>query len=46
MKILTRGSEIFLDTRKGDSEKIRGGGGGGSKNLYSSKPTGGRLLKN
>ena len=28
----------FLDTRKGGSEKIRGGGG--SKNLYTSRPTG------
>ena len=32
------GLRKLLDTRKGDSEKIRGGG---SKNLYTSKPTGG-----
>ena len=38
MKILRGGSENFLDTRKGGSEKIRGGGG--SENLYTSKPTG------
>ena len=45
---MTRGDEDiegglskFLDTRKGGSEKIRGGGG--SENLYTSKPTeGGR----
>ena len=35
MKIL-RGLRKFLDTQKGGSEKIRGG----SKNLYTSKPTG------
>ena len=33
------GLQKFLDTRKGGSEKIRGGGGG-SENLYTSKPTG------
>ena len=31
------GLRKFLDTRKGGSEKIRGG----SKNLHTSKPTGG-----
>ena len=31
------GLQKFLDTRKGGPEKIRGG----SKNLYTSKPTGG-----
>ena len=37
------GLQKFLDTRKGDSEKIRGG----SENLYTSKLTGeGGLLKN
>ena len=40
------GLQKFLDTRKGGSEKIRGG----SENLYTSKPTGvgegGGLLKN
>ena len=39
------GLRKFLDTRKGGSEKIRGG----SENLYTSKPTGeggeGGLLK-
>ena len=46
MKILRGGSEKFLDTRKGCSEKIRGQGVG-SENLYTSKPTGrGGLLKN
>ena len=48
---MTRGGgglRKFLDTRKGDSEKIRGG----SENLYTSKSTGVRggggkgLLKN
>ena len=34
----------FLDTRKGDSEKTRGGEGG-SENLYTSKPTGGGAPK-
>ena len=33
------GLQKFLDTRKGDSGKIRGRGVG-SKNLYTSKPTG------
>ena len=33
------GLRKFLDTRKGGSEKIRGGGRG-SENLYTSKPTG------
>ena len=39
------GLQKFLDTSKGSSEKIRGGG---SENLYTSKPTGegGGLLKN
>ena len=37
---IERGLRKFLDTRKGGSEKIRGGGG--SKSLYTSKPTGGR----
>ena len=38
------GLRKFLDTQKGGSEKIRGGGG--SKNVYTSKPTGGGgLLK-
>ena len=32
------GLQTFLATQKGGSEKIRGGGG--SKNLYTSKPTG------
>ena len=36
---IERGLPKFLDTRKGSSEKIRGGGG--SENLYTSKPTGG-----
>ena len=36
------GLRKFLDTRKGGSEKIRGG----SENLYTSKPTGGGALKN
>ena len=31
------GLQNFLDTRKGDSEKIRGGG---SENVYTLKPTG------
>ena len=31
------GLQKFLDTRKGGSEKIRGG----CENLYTSKPTGG-----
>ena len=36
----------FLNTWKGGSEKIVGlGGGGGSKNLYTSKPTGGGAPK-
>ena len=42
---IERGSENCLDTRKGGSEKFRGG----SENLYTSKPTGdleGGLLKN
>ena len=34
------GRRKFLDTRMGGSEKIRRGGGG-SKNMYTSKPTGG-----
>ena len=41
MKILRRGLQKFLDTQKGGSENIVGlgvGGGGGSKNLYTSKP--------
>ena len=37
------GLQKFLDTWKGGSEKIRGGG---SKNLYASKPTGGGGLLN
>ena len=38
MKILRGGGlQKFLDTRKGGSEKIRREG---SKNLYTSKPTG------
>ena len=43
MKILRGGGEVrkFLDTRKGDSEKIVGLGREGSENLYTSKPTGG-----
>ena len=40
MKILRGGLQKFLDTRKGGSEKIRGG----SENLYTSKPTGGGAL--
>ena len=43
------GLQTFLDTRKGGSEKIVGLGGGGSENLYTSKPAGegeGGLLKN
>ena len=39
----------FLDTQNGGSEKVVGlGGGGGSENLYTSKPTGEGegLLKN
>ena len=35
------GLRKFLDTRKGSSEKIRGG----SENLYASKPTGGGAPK-
>ena len=39
------GLRKFLDTPKGGSEKISGGGG--AENLYTSKPTGeGGLLKN
>ena len=38
MKILRGGLRKFLDNRKGGSEKNRGGGG--SENLYTSKPTG------
>ena len=39
------GLRKFLDTRKGGSEKIRGGGGG-SENLYTLNPKGGGgLLK-
>ena len=42
MKILRGGLRKFLDTRKGCSEKIRGG----SEDLYTSKSTGeGGLLK-
>ena len=38
MKILRGGGlRKYLDTRKGSSEKIRGGG----ENLYTPKPTGG-----
>ena len=37
MKILRGGLRKFLDTRKGGSEKVRGG----FKNLYTSKLTGG-----
>ena len=44
MKILRGAPKIFRHP-KGGSEKIRGGGG--SENLYTSKPTGGGgLLKN
>ena len=39
MKILRGGLQKFLDTQKGGSEKIVGLGGG-SKTLYTSKPTG------
>ena len=46
---MTRGDEDieeglrkFLDTRKGGSEKIRGG----SESLYTLNPKGGGLLKN
>ena len=40
IKILRGGGlRKVLDTRKGGSEKTRGGGGG-SENLYTSKPTG------
>ena len=38
------GLRKFLDTWKGGSEKIRGGGG--SKNLYTLNPKGGGLPKN
>ena len=34
------GLQKLVDTRKGDSEKIVGLGGGGSENLYTSKATG------
>ena len=37
MKILRGGHRKFLDTRKGGSEKIRGGG---SENLYTLNPKG------
>ena len=36
MEILGGGVRKFLDTQKGGYEKI----GGGSENLYTSKPTG------
>ena len=43
---IEQGLQKFLDTRKGSSGKLRGGGGG-SENLYTSKLTGvGVLLKN
>ena len=37
VKDIEGGLQNFLDTRKGDSEKIRGGG---SENVYTLKPTG------
>ena len=48
MKILRGGLQKLLDTRQGGSENIVGLGGG-SENLYTSKPTRrreGGLLKN
>ena len=41
MKILMGGLQKFLDTRKGSSEKIRGG----SENLYTLNPKGGEAPK-
>ena len=41
MKLSRGGLRKFLDTRKGGSEKIRGS----SENLYTSRPSGGGLLK-